>query len=189
MSRRSPRKPIPAYLERVALWYLERWFTTRAHLRRRLVERIDRGIAVHGGDREAILEQLEAILDRLESQRILDDRAYVQGRVRTLALRGDSERSIRAKLRLKGASNELVTEALAACEDAGDRLAACRYVRRRRLGPFRSREARDDDARKDLARLARAGFSYQVAREVLDMEREVIEDLVFASGQAAPSRD
>ena len=58
MARRTPRKPTAAYLERVALWYLERWFTTRSHLRRRLVERIDRGLAVHGGDRETLLHEV-----------------------------------------------------------------------------------------------------------------------------------
>lgn len=189
MARRTPRKPTAAYLERVALWYLERWFTTRSHLRRRLVERIDRGLAVHGGDRETLLQELDSLLDRLETQRHLDDRAYVRGRVRTLSLRGDSERAIRAKLRAKGAPHDIVTEALAECEEASDRLAACRYVRRRRLGSFRSRDPREDDARKDLARLARAGFSYDIARDVLGMEREAIEDLVFASNQAAPSRD
>lgn len=183
MSRRRPKKPTPAYLERVALWYLERWFTTRAHLRRKLIERVDRGLAEHGGEREEALASVDAILDQLEKARILDDWQYVRGRAASLKRRGASERAIHAKLSAKGAERAMVDRALAELrevEGAGDLLAACRYVRRRRLGPFRA----TSDAvqrQKDLARLARQGFSFDIARRALEMGCEAIEELVFSA--------
>jgi regulatory protein len=183
MSRRRPKKPTPAYLERVALWYLERWFTTRSHLRRKLIERVDRGLAEHGGDREEALAGLDGVLDKLEDARILDDWLYVRGRVGVLRRRGSSERAVHAKLRAKGASRDMVERALAELRDeegGGELLAACRYVRRRRLGPFRT-SVRDDQQRKDLARLARQGFSFDIARRALAMSREDLEELVFAA--------
>lgn len=183
MSRRPPRKPTAAYLERVAIWYLERWFTTRAHLRRKLVERVNRGLAEHGGDRDEALAHVDAVLDKLEAARILDDWLYVRGRVGSLRRRGDSERAVKAKLRAKGAEPAMVARALAEVEEelgVGELLAACRYVRRRRLGPFR--DGRDPDRdRKDLAKLARQGFGYDIARQALEMDRDELEELVFST--------
>ena len=49
--------------------------------------------------------------------------------------------------------------------------AARRTARRRRLGPWRGEDQRAARREKDLAALARAGFSYSVAKTVIDGER------------------
>ncbi|MEQ8164587.1 MAG: hypothetical protein RIC93_00755, partial [Alphaproteobacteria bacterium] len=49
-----------------------------------------------------------------------------------------------------------------------DLVSACRLLRRRRLGPYRQRD-RAERFEKDLAALARAGFSLDTAREVLGL--------------------
>ena len=53
--------------------------------------------------------------------------------------------------------------------------AAVNYARRRQLGPFFTGKVLDDTREKQLAALARAGFSYDIARRVIDAESE--EDL------------
>ncbi len=50
-----------------------------------------------------------------------------------------------------------------------DLLAALRYARRRRLGPF-CRGDRFERREKDLAALARAGFGVAFARPVIDAD-------------------
>ena len=45
--------------------------------------------------------------------------------------------------------------------------AARAYVRIRRLGPYRSADARDEYRQKDLAALARQGFSFDTAKQAL----------------------
>ena len=50
----------------------------------------------------------------------------------------------------------------------GDLAAAARLAQRKRLGPFRPKEARADLRQRDMAALARAGFSYDVARQIVD---------------------
>ena len=45
--------------------------------------------------------------------------------------------------------------------------AATRYIRRRRLGHYRTKGKAEDFYEKDLAALARAGFSYDVAKKAL----------------------
>jgi regulatory protein len=46
---------------------------------------------------------------------------------------------------------------------------ACNYARRRRIGPWRLRD-RTDYRDRDLAALARQGFSYNIARKVIEAE-------------------
>jgi regulatory protein len=49
--------------------------------------------------------------------------------------------------------------------------AAATYARRRRLGPHRrDPEARAERRERDLAALARAGFSYAIAQQIIDAD-------------------
>lgn len=172
----------PGRLGRIARHHLDRYATTRAHLRRLLVRRIDRALERHGGDREVLQAALDSLLDTLESEGLLDDARFAHDRAATLHRRGLPVRAIRGKLREKGVPPTLVAEAV---EDKHDLRAACTWVRKRRAGRFR-----DDPEpwrERDLARMARAGFSYDVARRVLASPPEELEELetgdVLLAGQ------
>lgn len=61
-------------------------------------------------------------------------------------------------------------------ETPPDVVAGCAYARRKRVGPF-SRSA-SPDRQKELGAMARAGFSFTVAKRVLAMEREAADELL-----------
>ena len=64
-------------------------------------------------------------------------------------------------------------------EDAdGELAAAVATARRRRIGPFRRAPADAVAARKELAMLARAGFSQDVASRALRMMPDAAEALI-----------
>ena len=89
---------------------------------------------------------------------------------RRLRERGSSGRLITARLAAKGLSFDRVRNILED-EDStdADQQAARIFIRRRRLGPYRpDPEVRADRRQRDLAALARAGFSYSVASAALD---------------------
>lgn len=154
-----------AQLRRYVERYLDRWFTTRAHLRRLLVRRADK-LSEEGTERAEVLDRIDALLDRLERQGLLDDARFARDRARALHARGSSSRAIRAKLRQKGVRAAAIDAALRAIPGS-DLVAACTFVRKRRIGPYR--EAPAQHRERDLGRLARAGFSYGVAIRVLDL--------------------
>ena len=104
---------------------------------------------------------------------MVDDARFAALWVSSLRRRGTSTRMIQQKLRTKGVAHEHIQSALNAYEDDDGEdaeLASARaYAKRRRLGSYRqpyddSRERRQ----KDLAAMARAGFSYGVASDVLE---------------------
>lgn len=169
--RRGPRKATPDYLERAALFYLERYAAPAAHLRRILMNKVGRSARQHGTDPEAGAEAVEGLIAKLRRNGLLDDAAYARARVASLRRRGESARAIRGRLAAKGVEAALVERALdeLAAERAEPELAAAlAYARRRRLGPFRPAAERAARRDKDLAALGRRGFDLATARRVID---------------------
>lgn len=181
----------PAAFRDAALRHLARYACSRASLRRvlqRRVTRLTRGTRERPGvePAEDIPAIIEALLNALTDQGLLNDRLFAEGRVRSLADRGLATRVITGKLTLLGIDNDTTQHALAqlAIEQGregdapSDLAAATAYARRRRLGPWRVSEAPDDPKAqakqrdKDLRSLASRGFSLDLARQVLNASLE-----------------
>lgn len=166
--RRVPRQVTPTYLERAALAYLERYASSVENLRRVLRRKVQARCRLRGEDPAAFFPEVDAVVARALKGGFLDDARYAEGRVASLRRRGGSTRLIRAKLGAKGVGREAIEVALT--DGPGDEAAAAAaFARRRRLGPFRPGE-RMPYREKDLASLVRAGFSFAVARQVIDSE-------------------
>ena len=171
--RRLPRKATPKRLERGALAYLDRYAASSGQLRRILMGRVDRSARLHGTDRDEGAAAVDDIVARLQERGLLDDRAYARAKAASLQRRGRSLKAIAAYLaqkHLDKAEIAAALEALAAADGDGEDAAAATYCRKRRIGPHRPPEERAAMRQKDLAALARRGFSYAVACRVLDEE-------------------
>lgn len=182
-----PRTPPPItarYLFNVTTWYLERHFTSSRHLKRLLMQRVTRSIAEHGGDRAEAEALVDAEVNRLIDTGALDDRRYAEDKARTLHARGGSAARIREALSSKGIAGALVTDAVKSLvEDdetgANVELEAARtWARKRRLGPWRKGEDSVEARRKELGKLARAGFSWSIASRIVGAtdEDQLIDD-------------
>ena len=179
--RRAPKPLTRASLERIALHYLDRYPSSTLNLRRVLERRAERNRAAHDGDPAEHGAWIDAVVKKLAGQGLLDDRAYAAAVARRLRTRGSSRRLIAARLSGKGVPEEIVRSVLdedAASPDAEQRAASV-FARRRGLGPHRpvphrpdphrpDPEARAEHRARDLAALARAGFSYDIAASVID---------------------
>ena len=181
---RLAKQPTPGRLRRRALYYLERFAASRAQLRLVLRRRALREATALGLPPEPVAEAIEVLLDDLERLGLLDDRAFADARARSLAAKGRPPRRIAQELAAKGVDRALVEvalERLAEEQDASpaelELAAAIAFARRRRLGPF----APADDAviprDKALAAFARAGFTLEVSRRVLETRAEELDVL------------
>ncbi|MBB3066295.1 regulatory protein RecX [Limibacillus halophilus] len=177
--RRRIKKVTPQYLERVGLWYLERYGSSSANFERVLWRRVERSAKEHGTDPEEGRKAIVALVSKLQRAGLLNDRAYAQSRARGLFRKGQSLKAIDQSLRQKGLAEEDRQAAIEQFEEADedtDLAAAATYARRRRLGPYRPSEKRAETRERDLAALARRGFDYATAREVIDAEDpEILE--------------
>lgn len=169
--RRAGRPVTSEDLEPLALDYLARFASSAANLRRVLRDKVERSARLHGTNREAGLAAADALIARLTSAGVLDDRRFAEGRAHSLFRRGVSRRAIAAKLAEKGVGDAEIAAALASLDELAadpELAAAAAYARRRRIGPFRGPDSRAAARDKDLAALGRAGFPLEVARRVVD---------------------
>ena len=94
-------------------------------------------------------------------QTLLNDERYAENVIRRLTQGGKSTRFIAQKLLSEGI-DEAILEKYLSPEDELER--AQTFARKKHLG---------NDYQKDLAKLARAGFSYDIATQVLKGEDDV----------------
>lgn len=169
--RRPPRRMTEPRLRRIIGHYLERYVTSSAHLRRLMMRRIERACAHHGEDPSVAAGWLDTEIARLQRVGVLDDALYARDRARSMSRRGNGPRRIRAKLAAKGLPAALIDDAIEALREDGrdpEWEAARTYARKRRMGPWARGPVDRDGFRKHLARMARAGFGYDVARRALE---------------------
>jgi regulatory protein len=126
---------------------------------------------------------VEKILAESEQQGQLDDDRFAASKVRSLSRRGISARGIAARLAAKGLKGEQVEAGMneLKAEMGGDpeQAAAAALIRKKKLGPYRPASTRRDNWQRDLGVLARAGFSFDLAKKLLATESiEELEDLV-----------
>lgn len=172
MSKDQPARITQSYLENVSLHYLERYSSSSTNLRRVLMRRIHRSTAHWGDDLENAVAHMEQVLSKLTRLGYLDDSRYALAKAGALRARGGSTMKVKAGLAAKGVDKELIEQALSQLAeqgDGGDLEAAFIYARKRRLGPFRV-TAKQDSRDRDLAALGRAGFSWAIAKQVIETE-------------------
>jgi regulatory protein len=167
---KKPRKVSPRYLENAALHYLKRYAATVSQLKRVLMRKVDRSLRFHGGDRAEALGWVNELADKLIRNGLINDQAYAGQKAQSLRASGRSARVIAQKLRMKGVAPELVTQKLAeATAEVSEDAAARIWARKKRLGPFRrDAQSRQENRQRDLAALARAGFSFATAKKIID---------------------
>ena len=149
------KKITPQRLKNIALYYLERYDASSQKLRMVLKRRILKA-KLEQPVPESANQWVEDIVLQMEHLGYLNDKRYSENTVRRLSEAGKSPSFIRTKLKLAGIDDDCINAVL----DGTDELTQARLmVQKKHWG---------NDFNKDLARLARAGFSYETARQVLE---------------------
>ena len=162
---RPDRQPRPPYdeaaIERLALFYVGRYATTRS----RLVDYLRRKVKERGWAGERAFDPAP-LADKLAGLGYVDDAAFAAARARALGARGYGARRVAQSLRAAGVGEEERGDALPDDKEAAW-AAALAFAKRKRIGPY-AREAPDtEQRRKQFAALMRAGHGVDVARRVL----------------------
>lgn len=148
------KKITPQRLKNIALYYLERFDASSEKLRSVLMRRVQK--AVFLGDEVPLdTEQwIDEIVDEMKRLNYVNDQRYAENKIRQYLKSGKSNRYIILKLSEAGIDPEEVRSFLPYNELEQAQI----FARKKHLGK---------DFQKDLAKLARAGFSYDIAQKVL----------------------
>jgi len=177
--------PTEATLRDAALSYLARFAATEAGVRQVLDRRISRW-ARSVDDREVMADQVATarqaaarVVAGLVASGVLNDAEFAAGKARGLVRSGLSRRAIAARLATKGVKAEITQSVLPNDPDT-ELASALTLARRRRIGPFRMTEAPDAAARqREMAILARAGFTRDAVNAAMAMSQEDAEALIL----------
>lgn len=167
---RAPRKMTEKRLHNIAVAYLNRYEASEAGFRAMLERRATKAAWAHGEDPASYRSMIENEVAACIDGGFIDNKRYAENQVHQQRGRGASARAIQARLKAKGVADDLIGHALDA-DERDDSAAAARYARRRRLGPYRTKD-RAEKRERDLAALCRAGFSFSLAAKVVDADCE-----------------
>ena len=177
LSPTDPKK-LREKLRRSGFAYLQRYSASEAHFSELMEQKLRRweiaGYVALGETRVADL--VAELTSEFRELGLLDDAGFAASRVASARRKGTSRLKIALGLRAKGVDDEL---ARAAIEDDGtdEAVAALRFCRRRRIGPWRRGERPDRDGlNREIATLARQGFATQLARAVVLLSPEEAEE-------------
>jgi regulatory protein len=160
---KKPRPPLEGEaLERLALFYVGRYATTRAklasYLQRKLVER---------GWAEPALPAIERLIERFAEAGYINDAAFASARAASLQRRGYGERRVDQALKAAGIADEDAAEAREQMVETSW-AAALRFAERKRIGPYAA-EAADRPAReRAFVAMLRAGHRMDYVRRLVN---------------------
>ena len=166
---RTPKLPTEERLTRAAMFYLDRYSSSAANLRKVLARKVHKAALAFDRNPDEFSAMIDAVVVKCQRAGIVDDRSYAETKMAGMRRRGRSRRQIEAQLQAKGVSRDVI-ESVVANDTSSDQDAADAYARRRRFGPWRQPDDRPKFRDKDMAALCRAGFSFDVARKAIDRE-------------------
>jgi len=189
LTARPPKKPTPERLANIALYYLSRYAASEAGLRRVLENRVrryvmkDEAFAADPAAQAASAEAITKIIEGHKASGVLNDAAFAEMKVHSLRRAGRSARRITQQLTQKGVPGSLIVTALEGDGEESPEVielrAAQALAKRRGFGPYRKGGATADRAlqNKEVASMARAGFSFDVIQKVIkaDLSEEAFE--------------
>jgi regulatory protein len=167
----SPKPPTKARLRNIALYYLDRFESSEENLRIVLKRRIDKyAFFDKSYNPQEAYQWAEEVITECLSQNFVNDERYAEFKVNNYLVAGKSRRYIEQKLKQKGIDEQVVAKFFN--DDNYSELdTALNFAKKKRIGRFRENESvRLENRQKDLAALVRAGFDYDVAKEVLEDE-------------------
>ena len=147
-------------LKNRALFYLERYDANSQKLINVLLNRLKKDALKGDIVPDEAPTWVTKVVQEMQRLNYVNDERYTENAVRRLKESGKSKRFILAKLMQNGLKS---SEILPYLEDVDEMASARLFVKKKHLGK---------DPKKDLAKLAQAGFSFEIAQKVLEEKNE-----------------
>ncbi len=170
--RKTPKRITAKYLHNAGLAYLQKFATSSKNFETVLMRKVKKSCLHHKEqDIHACTELVRETVRKFERAGLLNDVMYAEGMASSLRRGGKSKKAIVMKMTHKGLANDLATEKLTEFDERerggtaeSEITAAAKFALKKKL--------QAKDPQKALAAMARAGFSYDTSRKVLNAELE-----------------
>ena len=160
--------------------YLEKYAPSRQQLKTYLLKKFFQSSNSYIKKTE-LMNLIDFVILDLEKDKFISDKFYSDAKTKRFIKKGYSINKIRNYLINKGVEKKYINESISKIkleDDDQDFFSAIKTCKKRRIGPNREEGNRILFYKKDLSILARAGFSYEVSKKVLDLSKNDYEKLI-----------
>jgi len=150
-------------LLKYAIYYLSKYSSSKKNLEFILKKKIRR-LSDEKQIRFHLYNEIQIIIEKLEKLNLINDQVFVESKIQSLQYQAKSQNYIKQYLLQKGIDKQLIEEQISLFYENNKNLEkenALKFAKKRNLLD------KDQDYQKKLSKLARAGFSYDIAKEIL----------------------
>jgi len=150
-------------LLKYAIYYLSKYSSSKKNLEYILIKKIRR-LTDEKKIRYQLYKEIKIIIDKLEQLKLINDAIYAESKINALLNQVKSKNYIKQYLIRKGVNSELADKQISLFYEKNQNLEkenALKFAKKRNL-------LNDNiDYKKKLSKMARAGFSYEIVKEIL----------------------
>ena len=150
-------------LLKYAIYYLSKYSSSKKNLEFILKKKIRR-LSEEKKIRFQLYNEIQFIIEKLEKLNLINDQVFVESKIQSLQHQVKSKNYIKQYLLQKWIDKQLIEEQISLFYENNKNLEkenALKFAKKRNL------LNNDQDYQKKLSKMARAGFSYDIAKEVL----------------------
>ena len=151
-------------LLKYAIYYLSKYSSSKKNLEFILKKKIRR-LSDEKKIRFQLYNEIQIIIEKLENLNLINDQVFVESKIQSLQYQAKSKNYIKQYLLQKGIDKQLIEEQISLFYENNKNLEkenALKFAKKRNLLD------NDQDYQKKLSKMARAGFSYDIAKEILE---------------------
>ena len=179
-SNKSDFEDLTTSLKDLAYSYLEKYSPSKQQLKTYLLKKYLLKFKSSRSKKD-ITNLIDEILKNLEKNKLINDEFYSDSKARMFLRRGYSLNKINQSLRHKGIDTQFIKKSIDKIKKdkiEPDFVSALKLCKRRRIGVVRPTANRELFYKKDMGILARAGFSFELSKRVLNLEIEEFNKLI-----------
>ena len=150
-------------LLKYAIYYLSKYSSSKKNLEFILKKKIRR-LSGEKKIRFQLYNEIQFIIEKLEKLNLINDQVFVESKIQSLQHQVKSKNYIKQYLLQKGIDKQLIEDQISLFYENNKNLEkenALKFAKKRNL------LGSDQDYQKKLSKMARAGFSYDIAKEIL----------------------
>jgi len=150
-------------LLKYAIYYLSKYSSSKKNLEFILKKKIRR-LSDEKKIRFQLYNEIQIIIKKLEKLNLINDQLFAESKIQSLQYQAKSKNYIKQYLHQKGINKALIEKQISLFYENNKNLEkenAFKFAKKRNLLDS------DQDYQKKLSKMARAGFSYDIAKEIL----------------------
>ena len=150
-------------LMKYAIYYLSKYSSSKANLEIILNKKIRR-LKIEKKDKFFLYNSIEKIINDLEKNNLINDYNYISSKFDLFFHQGKSRIFIKSFFQQKGIEKDVIDKAFETFEKNNSNWeaeSAKIFVKKKRL-------SNDKDKEKNLSKLARAGFNFEISKKILE---------------------